>query len=64
MIDRIDQEHYLEGIPKDGREDPLFFFSAADHSEFIQRLESAGFYAYRTWYYHPITQVQLWQALV
>ena len=64
MIDRIDQEHYLEDIPEDRREDSQFFFSAADHFEFIQRLESMGFCAYRTQYYHPITQVQLWQALV
>ena len=63
-VDQIDQEHYLEGIPEDGREDPVFFFSTADHSKFIQRLESAGFCMYRMWYYHPITQVQLWQALV
>ena len=63
-VDRIDQEHYLEEAPEDGREDPVFFFSAADHSEFIQRLESAGFCTYGTRYYHPITQVQLWQALV
>ena len=64
MIKQIDQEHYLEGVPKDGREDSQFFFSMADHLKFIQRLESMGFCAFGMQYYHPITQVQLWQALV